>query len=342
MQNRLDILDSIRDAMALRAGLIDSKIAHPDARVLATSDANLLQQLAIACVPADARAANPAGAFGRGLGTSDFQHTLSSVLRSATVGKLTAQARHRAFCDQRWLRSFMPHDLPRTDIDVALVELAEGAEALSMEVRDTPGLTARIRTWGRDVSISRETVLNDDVGLLVSLAANAGASAARLEAGLCFALLESNPILGDGENLFHAGHGNLIAAALDETSLFAALAALRDQRTPAGIAADLDARFLVVASGLEGLARKLLHTAGLGEIAVIASAGLPAGRWYLFADPAQSPVVALLFLDGSTDGLHVGPSKPKPSGTTDGVRLGIRFDVGAAVVGRVGCVRGGA
>lgn len=342
MQNHFDILDSIRDAMALRAGLIANEAAHPDARVLATSDANLLQQLAIACVPADARAANPAGAFGRGLGTSDFKHTLSSVLRSATVGKLTAQARHRAFCDQRRLRSFMPHDLPRTDLDVELVELAEGAEAFSMGGRDTPGLAARIRTWGRDVSISREVIANDDVGLLVSLAANAGASAARLEAGLCFALLESNPILGDGESLFHAGHGNLIAGAFDENNFFAALAALRDQRTPAGIAADLDARFLVVAPGLEGLARKLLHTAGLGEITVIASAGLPADRWYVFADPAQSPVVALLFLEGSNDGLLVGPSKPKNHAATDGVLLGIRFDVGAAVVGRVGCVRGGA
>lgn len=342
MKNRLDSVEALRDAVALRAGLIDHRVAHPDASVLATSDSNLLRQLAIACVSSDVRAANPAGAFGRGLGSDDFKNVLSDVLRSATVGKLTAQARHRAFCDVRRLKSFMPHDFPSADIDISLVELAEGGEAPSIEVRDSAGLSARIRTWGRDVNVSREVVLNDDVGLLVSLAANAGASAARLEASLCYELLESNPVLGDGETLFHTDHGNVVNGALDEANFFAALAALRDQRTPAGIAADLDARFLVVASGIEGLARKLLHSAGIAEISVIASAAVPPGRWYLLADPAQAPVIALLRLEGSSAGVLVGPVSRRDSAVTDGVLLGVRFDVGAAAVGRVGAVRGGA
>lgn len=342
MQNHQDLLEAIRDAAALRAGLITAKAAHPDAPLLASGDSNLLQQLAIACVPDNVRSANPAGVFGRGIGTSDFQNTLSSLLRSATVGRLNSQARHRAFCDMRPLKSFAPHDFPRVDSDMSLLELAEGAEGPLIEVGDSAGLTARIRTWGRNVNISRAAILNDDVGFLVSLAANAGANAARLEAGLCYSLLEANPTLADGESLFHAGHGNLIPAALDETNLFSAMAALRDQLTPAGITADLDAKFLVCASGLEGLARKLLHVAGLSEITVIAAAGLPAGRWFVFADPEQSPVIALLHLEGSNGGLLIGPAKRKADTTTDGVMLGIRHDAGVVAVGRVGCVRGGA
>jgi hypothetical protein len=342
MKNHLDLIESIRDAAALRAGLITAKAAHPDAHVLAASDSNLLQQLALACVPANVRAGgNTAGFFGYGLGTADFQNTLSSLLRSATVGKLNSQARHRAFCDMRPLKSFMPHDFPRVDTDMALVEIAEGAEAPMIAVGDGAGLTARIRTWGRNVNFSRAAILNDDIGFLVSIAANAGASAARLESGLCYTLLESNPVLGDSEALFHIDHGNLIAAALDETSLFGAMAALRDQLTPAGVTADLDAKFLVCASGLEGLARKLLHTAGLSEITVIAAAGLPAGRWFVFADPVHSPVIALLHLEGANGGLLVGPAKRKDGATADGVMLGIRHDAGVVAVGRVGCVRGG-
>lgn len=152
---------------------------------------------------------------------------------------------------------------------------------------------------------------------------------------------KSDRLLGDGESLFHVDHGNLIAAALDETNLFAALAALRDQLTPAGITADLDAKFVVCASGLEGLARKLLHVAGLDEITVIAAAGLPAGRWFVFADPVQSPVIALLHLEGANGGLLVGPAKRKNDASTDGVLLGLRHDAGVVAVGRVGCVRGG-
>jgi len=342
MKNHQDLLESIRDAAALRGGIITPKAAHPDAHVLAASDSNLLQQLALACVQANVRAnGNPAGFFGYGLGTADFQNTLSSLLRSATVGKLNAQARHRAFCDMRPLKSFMPHDFPRVDMDLALIELPENAEATMIAIGDSAGLSARIRTWGRNVAISREAIVNDDVGMLTALAANAGANAARLEAGLCYGLLSANPTLGDGELLFHVDHGNVIAAALDESNLFAAMAALRDQLTPAGVKADLDAKFLVCASGLEGLARKLLHTAGLTEITVIAAAGLPAGRWFLFADPVQSPVIALLHLEGANGGLLVGPAKRKNDTTTDGVLLGIRHDAGVVAVGRVGCVRGG-
>lgn len=342
MKNHQDLLEAIRDAAALRAGLITAKAAHPDAGLLASGDSNLLQQLAIACVPAEVRSAvNPAGVFGRGIGTSDFQNTLSSLLRSATVGRLNSQARHRAFCDMRPLKSFMPHDFPRVDTDMALLELAEDAEATMVAVGDGAGLTARIRTFARNVAISRGAIVNDDVGFLVSIAANAGGNAARLEAGLCYSLLEANPTLGDGESLFHIDHGNLIAAALDETNLFAAMAALRDQITPAGITADLGAKFLVCASGLEGLARKLLHVAGLNEITVIAAAGLPAGRWFVFADPLESPVIALLHLEGADGGLLVGPVKRKNDVSPDGVLLGIRHDVGVVAVGRVGCVRGG-
>jgi hypothetical protein len=342
MKNHQDLIEAIRDAAALRAGVITAKAAHPDAHILASSDSKLLQQLALACVPDEVRSAlNPAGVFGRGLGSNDFKNALSSILRSATVGKLNAQARHRAFCDMRGLKSFMPHDFPRVDTDMALVEIAEGAEAPMSAVVDGAGLTARIRTWGRNMNFSRAAILNDDIGFLVSIAANAGASAARLEAGLCYTLLESNPVLGDSEFLFHVDHGNLIAAALDETSLFAAMAALRDQPTPAGVNADLDAKFLVCASGLEGLARKLLHVAGLTEITVIAATDLPAGRWFVFADPLQSPVIALLHLEGANSGLFVGPAKRKDGATADGVMLGIRHDAGVVAVGRVGCVRGG-
>ncbi|MHB1245882.1 MAG: phage major capsid protein [Sulfuriferula sp.] len=342
MKNHQDLIEAITDAAALRAGVITAKAAHPDAHILASSDSKLLQQLALACVPDEVRSAlNPAGVFGRGLGSNDFKNSLSSILRSATVGKLNAQARHRAFCDMRGLKSFMPHDFPRVDTDMALVEIAEDAEAPMIAVVDGAGLTERIRTWGRNVNFSRAAILNDDIDFMVSIAANAGASAARLEAGLVYSMLEANPTLGDGESLFHAAHNNLIAAALDETNLFAAMAALRDQPTPAGITADLDAKFVVCASGLEGLARKLLHTAGLNEITVIAAADLPAGRWFVFADPMQSPVIALLHLEGANGGLLVGPAKRKDGATADGVLLGIRHDAGVAAVGRVGCVRGG-
>lgn len=341
MHNHQDLLEAIRDAAALRAGIITPKAAHPDAHLLASGGRNLLRDLAEACVPADMRGANAAGVFARGLGTSDFKNTLSSLLRSATVAKLTGFARHREFCDLRSLKTFMPHDFPRADVDVALVEILEDGEVPPFAVDDSGGLSGRVRSWGRNLEFSRQSIINDDINFLVGVAANAGAAAARLEADLVYSLAETNPVLGDGELLFHVDHGNTVAAALDESALFAAMGALRTQRTPAGLPADLDARFLVVSAGLEGLARKLLFGAGLTEITVVAAAGLPAGRWLLFADPSLSPVIALLHLEGSGGGLDVAPARRKDGSVTDGVLLGIRHDAGVVAVGRVGAVRGG-
>lgn len=342
MNTQQDLLESIRDAAALRAGIITEKMAHPDAHVLAASDCNLLHEMATASVPpAHRNSGNPGSVFGRGIATSDFKNTLSNLLKSATVGKLTAHARHRAFCEMRTLKSFQPHDFPRADLDMALAVANEGSEVPEMNVFDSGTLTASIRTWGRDIAISRQVIVNDDVKLLAGIIGNAGANAARLEAGLVYNLLESNPALADGELLFHVEHGSLVAEVLAVSGLAAAMAALKTQPTPAGIAADLDAAYLVVAPELELAARMLIHDSGMDQITVMAAASLPAGRWYLFADPAQAPVVALLHLAGSSDGLTVAPASTLTSGSRDGVRLGIRFDAGVVVVGRTGVVRGG-
>lgn len=342
MKNQNDIIESLRDAALLRAGIITPKAAHPDAHLLASSDSNLLQEMAIACVPPEARSSvNPAGVFGKGLTTPDFTNSLSSLLRSATVGKLNGSSRHRQFLDMRTLKSFMPHAFPRADMDLELVASNEGAELPEILILDTNTLSARIKTWGRNISVTRQIILNDDIKLLASLAGNAGSNAARLEAGLVYGLLESNPTLADGELLFHADHGNTVAAPLAAGSLSDGLAALKKQLTPAGLVADLDAAYLVVAAELEFVAHTYLHGAGMDNITVIASASLPTGRWYLFADPAQAPVVAVLHLEGGRDGLSIGPARTRNGTAFDGVRMAIRFDVGVAPVGRVGSVRGG-
>lgn len=342
MNAQQDLIEAIRDAAALRAGIISPKLAHPDAHLLASGDSNLLQQMAIACVPPEMRnKGNPAGVFGLGLSTPALKNTLASLLRSATVGKLTGHARHRAFCDMRTLKSFKPHDFPRADLDLELVAANEAGELPEMLIFDSGTLTANISTWGRNISITRQVILNDDVKLLAGIVGNAGANAARLEAGIVYGLLESNPTLADGESLFHVDHGNLVASALDSSGLAAGLAALKTQPTPAGIAADLDAAYLVVAAELELAARTLLHAAGMDSITVIAAAALPSGRWYLFADPAQAPVIALLHLESGSDGVSIGPTGNRDGVSRDGVQMGIRFDAGVVTVGRVGAVRGG-
>ncbi len=339
--DNLDRKDALADALKLRAGVISkaSLATHPAAARF--SEENVLSALAETCAVLALKRAFPTSgaAFGAGLGTGDFQAILSDVMRAATIQRLTAHAHHRPLCSINELPNFMPTNFPTADFDLSLNEPGDmGEYGEDVSVVSGAGLTANIRSFGKNIVISRQAIRNDDVGLISGLFSNVGAAAARHEAALVYSLIEGNPTLGDGELMFHVDHGNIEAAALDATSLGSAMARLRNMLTPAGVLADLDAVHLVVAPELELAALKLVKDAG-AQIKVVASTWLATARWYLMADPTQSPVIGLLHLKGSRGGVIVGPRNADIQ--REGVDLGVRFDVGVVAKGRVGIVRGG-
>lgn len=339
MDNR-DRKDALIDALKLRAGVISraSMATHPAADRF--SEEPVLPALAETCAALALKRTfpTPGAAFGAGLGTSDFQAILSDVMKVATIQRLTAHAHHRPLCVAHELQDFKATSFPSADFDLSLSEAAEYGEFGEVNIASGAGLSAAVRTFGKNISISRQVIRNDDVGLIVGLFSNVGAAAARHEAAMVYALIEGNPTLADGELMFHVDHTNIEAAALDATSLGSAMARLRNMLTPAVELADLDAAYLVVAPALELAALKLVKDAG-AQIKVVASPWLATGRWYLMAEPAQSPVVALLHLKGSRGGVIVGPRNADIA--REGVDLAVRFDVGVVAKGRVGIVRGG-
>lgn len=341
--NPQDELDILTDAIKLRAGVIKSPhAAHPLAGEAADSDRHLLKELAAVCGRAKARPGTAdSAAFGMGLSTGDFINFMSTAMRSVTWLQLAAHAGHRAFCDLRELRDFKAHVFPNLDMNFNLGDVGELSEIDNdLVLTSQEGLTARLKTYGRNIFISRTLIVNDELELMARLFRAGGTAAARLEAALVYDLIEGNPVLSDGQPMFHADHGNLLPDGL-ASGLGVAMGMLRSQPTPTGAVADLPAKFLVVGVGLEFTARSMVHGSGLSDITVIASALLPAYRWYLVTDPTLAPVVALLHLKGSATGLLIGGNK-KAGDNREGVPLGIRFDVGAVPVGRVGIIRGGA
>lgn len=343
--NQADHIQALRDAASLRAGLMSHVMAHPEAPALAESDSKILYSLAVAYgqgrVPVTA---GDDAFFAAGLQSSDFGYSLANVLRVATVNRLTAHAKHRAICAMREVPNFRAVHFPNVDVDAALGLILEGGSAKSeIALDDMAGSYAGLKTYGTNIFVSRQAVINDDIGLMAGLFANVGAAAARKEAALAYGLLEANPDLGDSAPLFHADFHNVVADVLNEANLATALGRLHTMTNGAGALADLDAAHLVVSPELKYSGNKLLKDAGLNEqISVIASPWLAVGRWYLSADPEQAPVVGLLHLEGSQGGIVVEPTAKPKSFPRDGVLLGVRQDVGVAPLGRVGIVRGGA
>ncbi|MFH1494118.1 MAG: hypothetical protein ABIG70_04910 [Pseudomonadota bacterium] len=282
---------------------------------------------------------SPNAAFAAGLATSDFKALLSDFGKSATLAQLTAHSAHKQICATRRLINFKQTLFPSADLRGELVEMEEGAEAkTTVHLSETSGLYAKLRTFGTNVFVSEVLIKNDDVGALASLFGNIGAESARLEARMVYSLLESNTTLSDGELMFHTGHGNIVASALDSNSLGAGMAALHNQPTPGGGPANLGAEILLVSPELELTARTLINQAGM-KITVISSPWLATGRWYLIAKPELAPVIGLLRLGTAPDGVITGPARDNKIRT--GVLVAVRADLGAVALGRVGIIKGG-
>ncbi|MEZ5751932.1 MAG: Mu-like prophage major head subunit gpT family protein [Paracoccaceae bacterium] len=86
----------------------------------------------------------------------------------------------------------------------------------------------KIETWAKKIGITRQVLVNDDLGAFADLARRMGQGAAETEARILVTLLEANsgngPTLADSKALFHVDHGNKAGsgAAISDTTLSAA------------------------------------------------------------------------------------------------------------------------
>jgi phage head maturation protease len=74
------------------------------------------------------------------------------------------------------------------------------------------GQTYRLYTYGEIVAISRQALINDNLGALTQIPAQMGAAAARTESDIVWGIITSNPTMSDGNALFSSAHGNLAAS----------------------------------------------------------------------------------------------------------------------------------
>ena len=334
--NPREVLAAARDAVAMAVGArVDQP--HPLAEGLT------LRKIAVACGEISKPRMsfeNDLAVMGRGMATSDFAKILADGVAQITIATYGSQAEHNAFTDTVEVANFKPAALPALDGDMSLEPLGENAEIQRGYAFLAAGAAREVSltTFARAVVISRESIINDELGGISKVLATLGASAARLESRMVSDALEENPALDDGREVFHADHMNVVAAALDAIGLGQAMALLRTQPTSAGLRADLRARHLVVAPDLEYVANRLIVESSL-DVKVSSLANLPNGRWFLMADKVGCPTVATLRLQGAKLPVRVesrrGPIK------ADGAGVRVIADLGACMLRRTGIVRGG-
>lgn len=217
-------------------------------------------------------------------------------------------------------------------------EITHGTIAESIEAY-------KVETWARQIGITRQVLVNDDLGALSDLARRLGQAAAETEARILVELLEQNsgtgPKMSDNINLFHATHGNIAApgAAISDTTLSDARLALRTQTGLSGVPIRVTPRYLLVPPALETTAEKWLANVAAakaadvnpfgGALTLVVEPRLSSQtRWYVTADPAEIDGLEFAYLAGNQ-----GPQIESRSGwDVDGVEIRVILDFGAGFV----------
>lgn len=278
-------------------------------------------------------------AMGRGMGTTDFAWTLSNSLKVLVQANFRDNAEHLEFCEIIALPNFRPSEIYTLDADIDLTPLLE-FERMPRHRMETGGaVVAQLSTFAKFLQISRESVINDQMGAIATAAAQYGTAAARVESRLVAAALEENPELPDGNPVFIADE-NDIGATLNAESFGDAIRMLRMQKTSSGKPSGNRAKHMIVAPDLEFSARGLLKDYAFDkQVTLSVLTHLPTGRWFLTADKKTCTTVALLRLQGSGESLRVEPKNSRVQ--DDGAAIAVALDTGVSIVRRLGIVRGG-
>jgi phage head maturation protease len=203
----------------------------------------------------------------------------------------------------------------------------------------------KVETWARKIGITRQVLVNDDLGAFSDLARRMGQAAAETEARILVTLLEAGsgngPTLSDGKTLFHADHGNKAGtgAAISDATLSAARLALRTQKGIEDRTIRVTPRNLLVPPALETTAEKWLASIApataadvnpfSGSLSLVVEPRLSsATRWYVTAEPGEIDGLEFAYLSGAE-----GPQVESRSGwDVDGVEIRVILDFGAGFI----------
>lgn len=207
----------------------------------------------------------------------------------------------------------------------------------------------KIATYGKTLGISRQVIINDDLGAFTRIPELFGRAAADLESDLVWGIVTANAAMADGDALFHANHKNMSGAgAISVTTLGAARVKLRSQTGLNGRLLNLEGRFLVVPAALETIAQQYVRVVNpesssnvnpfQGLYVPVVEPRLDANSatiWYLFADPSQIDTIELAYLQGQ-QGVFM---ETRQGFEVDGMEIKCRLDVGAKAIDWRGMVK---
>jgi hypothetical protein len=292
-------------------------------------------------------------------GTNDFAVLLENTLHKTLLGAFaTAPDTWRKWCAVGSVSDFRAHNRYRLGSFGTLDAVKEGGEFKNKQIPDGEKQSVSIGTKGNIIALSRQAIINDDMGAFNGLATSFGRMAGLSIESDAYALLNSNsglgPNLSDGNPVFFArtvqGTNIGAGAALSIASLDLDRQVMASQKDISGNEyLDIRPQTLLVPLSLGGAARIYNNSqydtdvsskfqvpnkvAGLFS-QIVDTPRLTGTRRWMFADPSIAPVYEVDFLDGQQE-----PFLDNEIGwRVDGTEWKVRLDYGVAAVGYQGGV----
>lgn len=277
--------------------------------------------------------------------TSDFPFILANVanktLRSAYEAApqtFKGFARQTTNPDFKTIARTQLGDAPSLD---KVNESGEFKRGTVGEAREQYALA----TYGKVVAVTRQTIINDDLGAFTRLPEMFGRAAADLESDTVWGIITANAAMGDGVAMFHANHGNLAGTGtvISVASLGEARTGMRKQKGLNGRFINVMAKYLLVPAALETIAEQFVTQTNIvytkstdynpfaNKLQVVAEPRLDAASaisWYLAADPAQIDTIEYAYLEGQ-EGVYL---ESRVGFDVDGVELKARLDFAAKAI----------
>jgi hypothetical protein len=262
------------------------------------------------------------------MNTGDRPSLFGNVLNRAILARYEAQnPTYRMIFGKRNLTDKRTANLVRAGDFPKLKQVTQSGEIQAGTIGESAE-AMRLVTFASQLRVTRDIILNDDLGAIAQIITEIGTMAADFESNTAYGLMLSasgaGPTLAsDSTAVFHANHGNLMTGAvIDATSVGLARAAMRKQMSiGSGTAAadrimlNIAPQYLLCGPDRELQAEQLLAPITAATVAnavpesmrrlqVMADANIPGNAWYLFADPARYPTFMYGYLEGA-EGIQV-------------------------------------
>jgi hypothetical protein len=281
--------------------------------------------------------------------TGDFPAILENALHKSLLARYgLAMPTYRMLAIQRNFMDFRAHNQVRAGEFPTLAELTETGEIPAGSSVDSKE-TVSVKPYGRQYGLSRQTLVNDDMGGIDQILSSISDVVTIFENNTFFTMFNSNPVLlQDTVAVFDANtHKNYTTPGGNPgiSSVSTGRKALRKMKSLSSNILNVTARIIFAGPNQETAIDQLVTSIQpvvvgavnpfSGKLTPANDANITGDEWYLFADPSQIPCFVYGFLNGAT-GPRVRTDEPFGY---QGIKFSVEHDFGCGAIDFRGCYK---